>query len=445
MRASAADRTLTEPTPRDPGGGAPTLVRVMGRWDLTSAVVNSVIGTGVFALPSAVAALTGSWSPAAVLLAGLGIFAIVLCVAEVGSRFDTAGGPYLYAQRAFGPAIGFLVGWLLVWTRLLSAGAVLNVLVAYLATLVPWVGTAVGRAVTMTAAMALVAAINVRGVRQASWTVNLFTVAKLAPLLLVIVLGATHLRGDVLATQSVAVPDWTGAVLLMVFAYGGFEVAVVAAGETRRPREDTAFALVVGMVAVTAVYSLTQLAVVAVLPNAGASTAPIADALRVTLGAGGAVLGGVAAVVSACGWLTGSTLLIPRVPFAMASRGELPAVLGRIHPAYRTPSVAIIACSLIALALGLSGTFTATATLSAIGRLLVYVVTCAALVALRRRGGPPAGLVLPGGVAFAVLGIAFSAWLLSTRSLTQAWMIGAIVATGAAVWWGTRRQRTAAR
>jgi amino acid transporter len=276
---------------------SPELLRVMGRRDLTAAVINSVIGAGIFALPSAVAAFTGAWSPAAVLLAGLGMLPIAFCVAEVGSRFDVAGGPYLYTREAFGSTLGFHVGWLLVWSRLLSVGAVLNVLVAYLAGLTPWVGTPIGRAITMTMAVTLFTAINVRGVRQAAWTVNLFTVAKLLPLLLVIVLGLVYLNRDVLATQRVAEVRWNDAVLAMVFAFGGFEIALIAASEVRRPREDTAFAIIVGMLIVTVVYALTQLAVIGVLSRAAGSQAPIADALRATLGAGGAMLGSVAAAV----------------------------------------------------------------------------------------------------------------------------------------------------
>jgi len=426
---------MAQPSPEN--ATAPTnssqLLRVMGRRDLVSAVVNTVIGSGVFGLPSAVAALTGARSPAAVLLAGLGVFTIVLCVAELASRFETTGGPYLYARAAFGGTIGFHVGWLLVCTRILSGAAVLNVLAAYLATLVPWVGTPAGRACAMTATVALIAAINVRGVRQAAWTVNLFTVAKLLPLALLIVLGSVQLRGDVFATQRVAAPDWAGAVLLMVFAYGGFEMAVVTAGETKRPKEDTPFAVVAGMAVVTAVYCLTQLAVVGVLPHAAASKAPVADALGVLLGAGGVALGGVAAVVSACGWLIGTALLLPRVMFSMAERGELPALLGRVHPSFRTPHVSIVASSLVALGLGLAGTFTQTATLSAIGRLVVLVVVCAAVVALRRRNGLPTGFTLPAGITFAVLGMVFSLWLLSTRSLAQAWSVFLIIAAGEAV------------
>ena len=422
---------------------APTLVRAIGRWDLTAGVVNAVVGSAIFGLPAALAALTGAWSPLAVLLAGLGIFPIVLCFAEVGSRFDAAGGPYLYAREAFGPAAGFQVGWLLLWTRVLSAAAVLNVLVAYLSQLVPWVGTPAGRATTMVAAVALVTATNVRGVRQAAWTVNLFTVAKLLPLVLVIVLGAVHFRRAVLDTQAAAAPDWTQAVLLLVFAYGGFESAVVAAGETRRPRDDTAFALVAATVVITTVYALVQLAVVGVLPNAAGSEAPLTDALRATIGTAGSAVGSAAAVLSTYGWLAGFALLAPRVLFSMAERGELPAALGRVHARFRTPHAAIVACALAALALALYGTFTVTATLSAISRLVVYVVTCAALVRLRRRGGPPPGFTLPAGPAFAAVGIAFSAWLLTTRSLAESWIVGAIVAAGVVVWWGAGRRRAA--
>src|SRR5262249_33549628 len=97
----------------------PSLVRAIGRWSLTAGVINAVIGSGIFGLPSAVANLVGVWSPVAVLIAGCSIFIIILCFAEVGSRFEDAGGPYLYAREAFGPAVAFQIGLLLIWTRLL--------------------------------------------------------------------------------------------------------------------------------------------------------------------------------------------------------------------------------------------------------------------------------------------------------------------------------------
>ena len=407
-------------------------MREIGRWDLTASVVNAVVGSAIFGMPAAVAALTGAWSPLAVLAAGLGIFPIVLCFAEVGSRFDAGGGPYLYAREAFGPAAGFQIGWLLLWTRLLSGAAVLNVLVSYLSQLVPWAGGPVGRTLTMTAAVTLVTAINVRGVRQAAWSVNLFTIAKLLPLVLVIVLGLVRLDRATLATQVVETPAWTDAILLLVFAYGGFESAVIAAGETRRPRQDTAYALVAAMLAIASIYALVQLAVVGTLPGAASSKAPIADVLRAAIGPAGTALGSVAAVISTYGWLTGFALLMPRVLHSMAERGELPAVFGEVHPRFRTPMIAIVACSAVALALGIWGTFRTAAVLSAVVRLLIYGVTCAALVRLRRRpGAPAAGWTLRGGPGVALVGIGFALWLLSTRDLEQAWPVLVLVAAGA--------------
>jgi basic amino acid/polyamine antiporter, APA family len=371
-------------------------------------------------------------------LAGACIFTIVLCFAEVGSRYVDAGGPYLYVRDAIGPAFGFQIGWLHLWTRIISAAAVLNVLVSYLAVLLPWAGTPIGRAVVMTTGTALVTAINVVGVRQSAWTVNLFTIAKLLPLILVAILGVFRLDSSILATQTVATTNWTEAVLLLVFAYGGFESSTVAAGETRDPKRDTAFALIVGMLLITAIYALVQLSVVGVLPNAAASQTPVASALGAVLGGGGLTLGAMAVVLSVYGWLTGFALMTPRIMYAMAMRGELPAVFGRVGAKTRTPYVAIIANSAIALAIALVGGFTQLATVGAIVRLLIFAFTCVALVMLRRRQGR-APYQLMGGPIFAAIGVAFCIWMLSTRSFAQAWPLLAIIALGFVTWLVAKR------
>ncbi|HZJ00981.1 MAG TPA: APC family permease [Gemmatimonadaceae bacterium] len=410
----------------------------MGRWALTAAVVNSVIGSGVFGLPSALAGFAGEWSPVTVLIAGAGIFVIVLCFAEVGSRFEDPGGPYLYAREAFGHAVGFQVGWLHICTRLLSAAAVLNVLSGYIAPLVPWAGTPVGRACVMIGVMLLVTTINVIGVRQASWTVNAFTVAKLLPLVVLIIVGLFQLDRSVVATQAVAEPKWTDAVLLLMFGYGGFESSIVASSECRDPKRDTAFALITAMLMITIVYCLIQIAVVGVLPNAAASKAPIADALRQLFGPVGLTFGSVAVIISVYGWLTGFSLMSPRIIYAMSTRGELPEIFSRVHPTFRTPSVAIILNSAIALALGLASNFGQLATFGAISRLGVYIAVCAALVAFRKKRGLPETFRAPGGPVLAFIGIAFGVWLLSTRKLDQAWLLPVMIAVGVLVWFASR-------
>jgi basic amino acid/polyamine antiporter, APA family len=423
------------------GGSSPTLVRAIGRWALTAFVINCVIGSGVFGLPATLAALTGAWSPAAVLLAGAGILVVVICFAEVGSRFDQAGGPYLYTGEAFGPAIGFQIGWLHIWTRIFAAAAVLNVFVSYFATLVPWASTPVGRATVMTAGMALVTFVNVSGVRQAAWMVNVFTIAKLLPLATVAVLGIANLNRDVLAAQTVADPQWTEAVLLLVFAYGGFESAVVAGSESRDPKHDTAFALLAGMLMITAIYALVQFSVVAVLPNAAAHPAAVSDALGVVLGAPGVAFGSIAVIISVYGWLAGFGLMTPRILYAMGQRGELPRILGRVHARTRIPDAAIVVNSALALTLGLVSNFGQLATFSAISRLGILGMTCAALIALRRKWGAPDGFRAPAGSALAIAGVAFCLWLLSTRSLAQAWFMPVVVLAGAGVWGMRRKDR----
>ena len=417
------------------------LLRVIGRWALTAAVINSVVGSGVFGLPAPLAGLVGAWSPVAVLAAGAAIFIIVICFAEVGSRFDRAGGPYLYVRHTFGPALGFQVGWLHIWTRLLSAAAVLNVLASYLTTLVPWTGTPAGRAIAITAAIVLVTTVNLTGVRQAAWMVNAFTIAKLVPLIALVAIGAFHVDADVLATQHVDDVRWTEAILLLLFAFGGFESGVVAGGESKDPARDTGFALLVAMTAVTLLYCLVQLTVVGVLPRASEQAAPVSAALGQLMGPPGITLGSVAVVLSVYGWLTGFALMSPRILFAMAEHGDLPRVLGWLHPRTRVPVVAIAINASIALILGLIGDFGQLATFAAIARLGIYAATCAALIALRESPGPSATFRAPAGPALAAAGIVFCGWLLTTRSIAEAWFLPVIVVAGLALWTATRRSR----
>jgi APA family basic amino acid/polyamine antiporter len=414
-----------------PGAEAPRLVRAIGRWDLTALVVNGVIGSSIFGLPAVLAALTGAWSPVTALLGGLGILAIVLCHAEVASRFKDPGGTYLYAREAFGRTVGFQAGWLSFWIRVTSMGANLNVFVDYLGQLVPAAGAGAGRAAVMGVVAALVTALNVIGVKQGARTVDLFTVAKLLPLLLLAVLGVTRIRAEVLATQAVAAPDWTQAVLLLVFAYGGFEAALIPASEAKDPRRDSAFALLTALAIIAGVYALVQLAVVGLVPDVASVRAPVAAAYGVLMGTAGITFASLGAMVSTYGWTVGAVLTSPRILYSMAGRAELPSILARVHPRFRTPDVAIYAFAASGLAFALSGGFAANATISAIIRLVTYAMVCTTVPIFRRRAGmEPPGFRIPGGTAIAMAGLGFCLWLLSTRTFTQAWVLGAIMVAG---------------
>jgi basic amino acid/polyamine antiporter, APA family len=288
--------------------------------------------------------------------------------------------------------------------------------------------------------MALVTAVNVSGVRQAAWVVNAFTIAKLLPLGALVVFALLRLNREVLSAQIVSDPNWTEAILLLVFAYGGFESAVVAGSESRDPKRDTAFALMVAMTIITGVYALVQLAVVGILPDAAHHPAPVSATLGVVLGPAGVTLGSLAVILSVYGWLAGFGLMTPRILYAMGERGELPRFLGRVDPRTRVPAGAILVNSALALLLGLVSNFGQLATFSAISRLGILGMTCAALIALRRKWGEPTDFRAPAGPVLAVVGVAFCLWLLSTRSLAQAWFLPVVLVTGGIVWTGRKSE-----
>jgi len=418
----------------------PRLVRAIGRWDYAALVINGVIGSGIFGLPAVLAGLTGAWSPVAYVLAGIGMLTVVLCHAEVASRFAEPGGPYLYAREAFGTFVGVQAGWLSFCIRVTSMGANLNVFADYLAQILPAAGQGQGRILALLVVTALVTWLNVIGVRTGARTVDLFVIAKIVPLLFLVILALPRFSSAVLATQHVPTRDWTQAILLLVFAYGGFEAALIPAGEVKDPRRDSAFALLVGMGVVAALYMLVQLAVVGVLPNAARSPAPVAATFGVLLGAAGVTLGSLAAMISTYGWTLGSTLNSPRILYSMADRGELPAVFARVQARFRTPHVAIVAYALAGLGFAAYGNFAANATLAAIVRLVTYALAAGSLLVFRRTAAPP-GFRLPMAGVVAPAAIAFCVWLLSTRTFTQAWILVAMVAVGAALWLFSARGR----
>jgi amino acid transporter len=273
--------------------------------------------------------------------------------------------------------------------------------------------------------------LNVIGVRQGARAVDLFTLAKLLPLALLVALGIGRVSGEVLATQAVAAPDWTQAVLLLIFAYGGFEAALIPASEAKDPRRDSAFALLAGLAVVAFTYTLVQLTVVGVVPHVAASRAPVAAAFGVLLGPGAVVLAIGAAMISTSGWTVGAVLTSPRILYSMAARAELPAILARVHARFRTPDAAIYAFAACGLAFALSGGFAANATISAIIRLVTYGMVRTTVPLFRRRAGMEApGFRIPGGNAVAAAGFVFCAWLLSTRSFAQAGILAGLIAAG---------------
>jgi basic amino acid/polyamine antiporter, APA family len=415
------------------------LIRAIGRWSLTALVVNSVIGSGVFGLPSTVAGHVGKWSPLAVLLAGVGMAVIFGCFAEVASRFQEAGGPYLYASAAFGRMMGIQTAWMLWLGQVAAPAANANLFVIYLAEFWPHAKNPLPRALIITALVGALAFINVRGVRAGTQVSNVFTAAKLVPLFAVIILGLFVLSAHH-ATVSAAPPatpstgEWLKAVLLMVFAYGGFETALAPMSEAENPRRDAPFALFTALVVCMVIYALIQWVVVGVLPDAAHSERPLADVARVALGSVGAALVAMGALIAFYGYLSAKILAMPRVTFALAKQGDFPKIFAAVHRRFHTPYVSILVFAAMVWAFALSGQFKWNVTLSTVARLLYYAVGCAALPVLRRKQPGSALFRLPAGDLFAGLGIVMCIVLVTRVDFGQSLIVLATIVLALLNW-----------
>jgi amino acid transporter len=415
--------------------------------DLISLVLNLVIGAGIFGLPSRVYALSGVYSLLAYVVCALLVLLIVGCFAEVSSRFRQTGGLYLYAREAFGPLVGFEVGWLAWLARLTAFAALCNLFVDYLAFFFPAVSSGPARSTTITLVVIVLAAVNIAGVALASSFGNVLTIGKLVPLLLLVGVGVFSLDfGNYAPKAPVNYDAFSGSVLILVFAFSGFESAVVPAGESADPQRDLPPSLLIGLAITVVVYIAIQAVCIGVLPELAASSRPLADVGSRLLGAPGAVLVSTGALVSVAGTMNAVMLSAPRLMFAMAEQRQLPRILSAVQGRFETPHVAILLSAAGMLALSLSATFVSAVTLSIVIRLMTYAVTCAALPVLRRRrGGEPARFVVPAGEIVSVLALGLIVWLFASSSWTD--VRQALLGAGAGLllygWCTTRSARSA--
>lgn len=423
----------------------PGLVRAIGRWSLVALVINCIIGSGIFGLPSIIAGHLGNWAPLGYVVAAAAMAAIMACFAEVSSRFSEAGGPYLYARAAFGPFVGIQTGWLTWLVRIAANAANANLFVIYLGELWPAAASGATRIAILTAVAGILTSINIRGVRQGAGLSSFFTVAKLLPLLVLIAAGAIFIlrAGPAGEAGRIRPEHVSDAMLLLVFAYGGFESAMIPLGEARDPRRDAPFALFTALAVCTVVYTLIQTVVMYTVPDLAAER-PLAAAARVVMGDAGALLITGGALLSTFGLVSANMLNVPRLTFALAQQGEFPPFFGATHARFRTPHVSIVAYAVLFWAMAAAGSFRWTAVLSTVARVVTYAVVCAALPVLRRKQPGEARLRLPAGPVVAATGIAFCA-IVASRMGKAELVILLVTSAGAALnWWWIYRRRPAA-
>ena len=436
--------------PPGAGGVDSRLIRAIGTWGLAASIVNVTVGGGIFRLPAGVAGALGAAAPLAYLVCTVAMGLIVLCFADAGSRVSMTGGPYAYVEAAFGPFIGFLCGALLWVGMTFALSAVSSFLADSLVALAPGIGQT-GKRVALLITLATLAVANARGVRGVTRLNVVFTIAKLLPLLLLILVGAFAMRGENLR---VVTPPTGAAVarasLLLLFAFLGVESALVPSGEVKEPARTVPIAIFLAMGVVALLYVAVQVVAQGLLGSrlAGDPT-PLASAAAVAMGPAGRTLILVGSVVSMFGYVSGMTLAVPRMLFAFGRDGFLPARLAAVHPAWRTPHVAIAVQTIIVAVFGLFGIFESLAVAANVTMLIVYAGCCFAAVRLRRRG------VHGGGIPFRVPGTRVAPWLalgviawLLWELQPKEWLAAAVIVAVAAVVFAAtlpaRRARVAA-
>jgi amino acid transporter len=421
------------------------LVRTIGRWSLTALMINSIIGGGIFGLPSLLAAKLGGLSPLGCLGAGAGVLIIASCIAEVSSHYEETGGLYLYARDALGRFAGLLVAWLTWLTRIAAPAAVADLFCTYLAQFVPVVGTRGGQVIVLFVLLGHLAFFNYVGVEAGKNVSNVFTAAKVGFLFFFILAGwaALLFKPEIrvpLSAPAVSARSWFDAILLLVYGYGGFEGALIVGGESKNPKRDTPIALLLALAAVAIIYTAVQYVTVATLPGAAFSSRPLSDAAQRFSGPATATVMALAALVSAYGYLSANLLHSSRITFAMAEQGDFPVFLAAIHPKHRTPYFSILLYALLVFVLAAFGNFQWNAVLSAVSRLAIYGAMAVALLALRRRGNEPARFSLPAPYLFAGLALGFSVVLITQMGRGEFYVVGTTCVIAGLNWFFVRRR-----
>ena len=421
------------------------LVRAIGLRQLTASIVNVTVGAGIFVLPAAVAMNLGAAAPAAYLVCAVAMALIVTSFALAGSRVSVTGGIYAYVEVAFGPFVGVLAGvvqWLVLW---LTASSLLSAFADQVDLLVPGAGQGVPRIAVILATLALLAFVNVRGVKPGARLVEGITVAKLLPLALLIGVGVFAIDPAHLAWPGWPEGEALGStVLLLIFAFAGIEVALVPSGEVSDPERTVPRAVGLALAVTTLLYLAIQAVAQGVLGGElqQQASAPLAAAAGKLLGDWGRLLVLLGGTVSMFGYLSGDMLASPRSIFAFGRDALLPRVFASVHPRFRTPHVAIATHAVLTAALAATSTFTVLALLSNVGVLTLYFLGCAAALRFVSRPAAPgaAGLRLPGERIIPVAAMAVILWILAHATGRELLVLGATLAA-AALLYAVRRSR----
>ncbi|MCH8227651.1 MAG: amino acid permease [Proteobacteria bacterium] len=417
------------------------LQRVIGKLGFSAIVLNGTIGAGIFALPAVAAEKTGLFSPWMFFICGLLIMTVVLSMARAASFFSDTGGPTTYVTHVFGRFAGFQIGWLFTFSRIAAFAANINLMVTYASWFWAPLASGMARTITITVACLALIYVNVIGVKRGLAALFVITALKLIPLSLIVLLGITKINPEIFIAAELPVFEGLGeTILVLLYAFVGFESSAIPAGEARNPRRDIPWALIKTTIFIGVFYFLIQLVSISVEPGIGSSETPLTDVAMILMGTAGAGLLALGAVLSIGGNLTAMMLSAPRMIYAMAQGRTLPAWFGDIHPRYHTPSHSIIFLGLCALLLALSGSFIWLAAMSTIVRLLVYAGCILSLPGLQKTIEPvEEQFHLPGGFTIPAIALSLSLWL-TTHASMESWLVTAGFAVLGSIFYALTRR-----
>jgi len=419
----------------------PGLIRALDTRRLAVSIFNIVVGAGIFVLPATVAGLAGPSAPFAYVACTVVMFFVALSFAAAGSRVPAAGGAYVYVGDGLGPWAGSVTGVLQWLSDTLAHASVAVAFASAVALYVPAAATGIGRIALLVVVLGGLAAINIRGIRQSSRLLDAITVAKLTPLLLFVLIGVGALPSGVAAPAMPSAEVLGRTTLVLLFAFAGVESALALSGEVEHPARAIPRAVVAALGGISVLYLLVHLVASAALGDdlAATSAAPLAAA--------GARLGGTwlqqtmmaGTAISMFGYLSALSTATPRLLYSMGARGLVPSALARIHPAFSTPSVAILVQATLVVLVASTGTFAVLVPMASVATLTVYLAVCASVVPLQRRYRDARYFTVPTVVPIA--GIVVVVWMLANATSSELAIEAAVIVIASLVFMVARSRR----
>jgi len=406
------------------------LKREIRKWDLVLLMLNGIIGAGILGLPAKLFQLLGVYSIIAILTTSLVALIIAVTFARITKRFDASGGPYLYTLSAFGRTPAFVVGWVMLLSRTFTYAALLNLLISYTGSVSNNAG--IYKYSLIFFVTISLAVINFFGIKKSMTVNNVLSAFKIIFLLAFAVVVMFYIKADAFQfpAKTPSFERFSSSALLLIFSLTGFEAVLVTTGEIRKPKKNVGSALFISLTLVAIIYSLVLVACIGSLPTLGTSAAPLRESIEHIFGSSSGKWVGLLAILSIAGTLNVSLLVGSRLLYSMAENNQLPKLCSIVHKKYGTPHFSIIIFSCILIWASLSASFLEAATISALAKVSIFLVTGLALIKFNNEDRVKSGIkghssqIIPG------LCVVISLWLLFFTEMDEVKKFGAFVFGG---------------